>query len=117
MNARGMIYFPRQCGAPTPEIDDWLRGRDRVTSTTANAVGSLLSSVGNTATTCVEASPEAEGIGDPHMSSHLRRICGRVRSAAGRGAGCMDVARVLAAPAASAMEIIGMVATLRRAGK
>jgi hypothetical protein len=34
-----------------------------------------------------------------------------------RGAECMDVAGVLAAPKASAMEIIGMVVTRKRAGQ
>jgi len=74
-----------------PDLDDWLRGRERVTSATADALSSLLS----TASTPVfaeavaallldilEANTALVENSDSPLAAHLRRINGRVQALA-----------------------------------
>lgn len=75
----------------SPDIDDWLRGRERGRSSTAGAVVSLLSGVSTPMLTqaiapllldCLEAtSAVAQQSGSP-LAGHLRRICGRIQALA-----------------------------------
>jgi hypothetical protein len=75
----------------SPEIDDWLRGRERGESTTAGAVASLLSGASAPMLTqaiapllldCLEATSAVAQQSDSPLAGHLRRICGRIQALA-----------------------------------
>jgi hypothetical protein len=71
-----------------PEIDDWLRGRERLGSITANAISSLLAQTGSDSVIqtiarllldCAESSSATSG---GAASKDLRRMCGRIQALA-----------------------------------
>lgn len=75
----------------SPDIDDWLRGRERGGSSTAGAVASLLSETATPMLTqaiapllldCLEATSEAAQQLESPLAAHLRRICGRIQALA-----------------------------------
>lgn len=75
----------------TPEIDDWLRGRERESSPTAIAISSLLSESGSPIITeiaaallldCLDANAMMTYSSDQPLSGHLHRICGRIQAMA-----------------------------------
>jgi hypothetical protein len=79
-----------ESGLP-PEIDDWLRGRERGGSTTAGAIASLLSGSSTPMLTgaiapllldCLEATSAIAQQSDSPLAGHLRRICGRIQALA-----------------------------------
>lgn len=89
--AAALIQIAETEAALAPEIDDWLRGRERVHSATAEAVESLLSGA-STATLAEALAPLlldslesnaalAEQPASP-LAAHLRRINGRVQALA-----------------------------------
>jgi len=74
-----------------PAIEDWLCGRERESSSTSAAVGSLLSefaghgiagSVAPLLLDCTEAMEAAARSNDLNAASELRRLCGRIQSLA-----------------------------------
>jgi hypothetical protein len=74
-----------------PEIDDWLRGRERASSSTSAALGSLLSGTGVAEIAqaiapilleCVEATKTAASSSDPQLATDVRRITARVQALA-----------------------------------
>lgn len=74
-----------------PEIDDWLRGRERESSPTAIAISSLLSESGSPIITemaaallldCLDADATMTYSPDQPFSGHLNRICGRIQAMA-----------------------------------
>jgi hypothetical protein len=75
----------------SPEIDDWLRGRERATSTTAAAVTALLSGTSTPILTeaiaallldCLDALSMAAHHTDSPLAGQLRRVCGRIQALA-----------------------------------
>lgn len=75
----------------TPDIDDWLRGRERGSSNTAAAVTSLLSAASTPMFTqaiapllldCLDANIAISQEPDSALVGHLRRICGRIQALA-----------------------------------
>jgi hypothetical protein len=75
----------------TPEIDDWLRGRERGISNTSAAITSLLSGASTPMLTqaiapllldCLDATMASTQHPDSTLAGHLRRICGRIQALA-----------------------------------
>jgi hypothetical protein len=75
----------------SPEIDDWLRGRERQGSTTAGAIASLLSGSSTPMLTealapllldCIEASSAVAHHSESALAGHLTRICGGIQALA-----------------------------------
>jgi hypothetical protein len=88
--AEAMITIAESETGLLPEIDDWLRGRERDESPTAGAIASLLSTSGAAEVTqaiaallldCLEATDDSSQK-DSRRSDDLRRICGRIQALA-----------------------------------